>query len=485
MTIKRQFGSAVAWMAFGNWTEQAVNFLVFVLLARILGAEAFGLLAMAAVFVILSEFLVRETFSEYLISADTLGPAHLNSAFWLLMVFGGVLTAVLWWAAGPVARFYDQPQVPELLRALSMTVPIIAITAVPVAILRRDMSFRVLSIRAIAGVIAGGVVGVALALSGAGVWALVGQRIVQVGVNAVLAWLAVDWHPMPAFDRAAARQIARLGTTVVALRGGEIALTQLPVLIIGAVLGPISAGFYAISWRLVELSTFLLAVPIRQAAQPAFAAMARDGQDAPEFLLDLLRFAGFVVFPAFAGMAVLSLPLLPLLFGEKWLDAAPMLAALAPLGAYLAVERQHQGYCLATGRAGAITLLTWIEAATVAALLSVFLSQGLPLAIGLMVLVLFALWPLRFAIVGRISGLGGWVIGQVHLAPLLSALVMGGGVYWLVVATPHWPSLWQLAAGTALGAIIYGALTFVAMRDRVKILRSFVAAFRGNAVREG
>lgn len=174
MTIKRQFGSAVAWMAFGNWTEQAVNFLVFVLLARILGAEAFGLLAMAAVFVILSEFLVRETFSEYLISADTLGPAHLNSAFWLLMVFGGVLTAVLWWAAGPVARFYDQPQVPELLRALSMTVPIIAITAVPVAILRRDMSFRVLSIRAIAGVIAGGVVGVALALSGAGVWALVG-----------------------------------------------------------------------------------------------------------------------------------------------------------------------------------------------------------------------------------------------------------------------------------------------------------------------
>ena len=68
MSITRQFSKGVAWMAAGNWLEQAINFVVFVVLARLLVAEAFGLLAMATAFVILSEFLVRETLSEFLIA---------------------------------------------------------------------------------------------------------------------------------------------------------------------------------------------------------------------------------------------------------------------------------------------------------------------------------------------------------------------------------------------------------------------------------
>ena len=68
MSIERKFANGVAWMAAGNWIEQVINFAVFVLLARILGAEAFGMLAMAAAFVLFCEFLVRESFSDFLIS---------------------------------------------------------------------------------------------------------------------------------------------------------------------------------------------------------------------------------------------------------------------------------------------------------------------------------------------------------------------------------------------------------------------------------
>ena len=80
MSVARQFSAGVAWMAAGSWAEQAINFAIFVILARLLGAEAFGLLAMASAFVVFSEFLVRESLSEVLISTEDRKSTRLNSS---------------------------------------------------------------------------------------------------------------------------------------------------------------------------------------------------------------------------------------------------------------------------------------------------------------------------------------------------------------------------------------------------------------------
>lgn len=479
MTVQKQFGKAVAWMALGNWTEQAVNFIVFVTLARLLGAEAFGLLAMAAVFVIFSEFLVRETLSEALISLSDIDDGHLNASFWSLTVFGLGLGAVIVLGAGLIGAFYDQPRIVPLVQTLALSVPIIAVTAVPVTILRRKMEFRILSLRAIAGVIAGGIVGIAMALSGAGVWALVGQRLVQVGVNVVLAWGAVAWRPRFNVSLQMLRDTGGLGVQVLLLRVGEIALTQLPVLIIGAVLGPISAGIYSIAWRLVELASVLIAMPIRMAAQPAFAAINRQGEKAAEFLVDLIRLAGWLAFPAFAGLSVLALPFLASVFGDKWLAAAPVLMVMAPLGAYLSVEKQHQAFSLAKGRAGALAALTWVEAAAIAVVIYVVLPRGLDMATLAQVLVLGALWPIRFVVIARMAGISALELARPHVAPVVSCLIMAGLVAWSLDLWVGLPDQGKLVLGGAMGVVIYGVLTLAIMRDRFALAASYVSITRG------
>ncbi|WP_171236666.1 oligosaccharide flippase family protein, partial [Ruegeria sp. HKCCA6837] len=160
MSLGQRFASGVAWMSVGVWAEQAFNFIIIAILARLLGAEAFGLLAMAAAFVLFSEFLVRESISDILLTHDELSPDRLDSVFWILALLGGILMTVLFLAAGPVARFYGEDVVQDLLVGLSPTVMMIALTAVPVAILRREMKFRVLALRAIAGAVVGGIVGI-------------------------------------------------------------------------------------------------------------------------------------------------------------------------------------------------------------------------------------------------------------------------------------------------------------------------------------
>ena len=479
MNVRRQFANAVAWMAFGNWTEQAINFAVFVILARLLGAESFGLLSMAGVFVVVSETLVRETVSEILISDRDPDKAYLDTTFWLLAALGIGLGLALYLLAGPIADLYGQEQVRALLQGLCLAVPMTALTAVPVAILRRDLKFRILSLRAIAGVFAGGVVGITMALTGFGVWSLIFQRLVQVGVNEIMAWTAVSWRPGLRIDRAAARRIGQMGFSMVWLRAGEIATLQLPLLIVGAIAGPVSAGLFYISWRLVELSSFLVSNPLRMAAQPAYAAIARQGERAADLLEDMARLTGFVALPIYGGMAILAGPFLQTLFGEKWLAAIPILAVLAPLGAYLTIERQHQAFCLSTGKVTRLTFITLAEVAAICATVALALGWGLQPAAAALILTLVAFWPLRFALVARLGGTSFAQLALPHLAPLLATAFMIVTVYLATGSLPTASPLIHLVAGSLVGVATYALIARLFLPNRLRLGFEFLSNMRG------
>ena len=485
MSITRQFSKGVAWMAAGNWLEQAINFIVFVVLARLLGAEAFGLLAMATAFVILSEFLVRETLSEFLIAIPDPEDAHFNAVFWSLAGLGGVLAALLLIFAGPIAAFYGAGQVRGLIAALSPTVVMIALTAVPVALLRRELQFKTLSLRAISGVFVGGVVGIGMAAAGFGVWSLAGQRLAQVATNILMAWGAVRWRPGLSTSQRHLREVIGFGGQVLGLRAAELALAQSPSVIIGATLGPAALGLFSIAWRLVEIASFLIVTPLRMAAQPAFAAMTRQGARAADLLIDISRLSGLAAFPAFAGLAVLAEPVLHLFFGAKWMPAAPALSVLALVGLYFCIEKVQQSFCLAAGRAGAITALAWAEVILGAALIWIATRWGLVAVAAAFVVPRYLLWIFRFRVVASIGGLRVGDLVSCHLRPAFAALVMAAGVLAVARATEGFAPAIPLAAGFVTGVLLFAGLTFLLMPDRVALLKTYVGNPRENSAKQG
>lgn len=474
MSVARQFSRGVAWMAIGNWVEQAVNFAVFVTLARLLGARDYGLLAMASVFIVLSEQLVRESLSEYLIAAEKADEADLNATFWLLAGLGVLLGGALALIAPFAARAYGEPEVKGLILALAPSVLIVALNAVPVAILRRRLDFRVLSLRAIAGVIVGGVVGISMALNGFGVWSFVGQWLALISTNAVMAWTAVDWRPGLAVTRDDLRQAGHFGAQVLGLRAGELAATQTPVLVIGATLGPEATGLFSVAWRLVETLSFLIVTPLRQASQSAFAALTREGGDAGALLADLLRLAAMVAVPFFMGLAVLAGPMIGLVFGPDWAGAAPVLSALAAMGVYICLARVKIAFCLAAGRAGQVAILAWAVVGLMAALIWVASRWGM-VAVALAVVVSHGvLWPHYFRAVARLSGRPAVAFFGGLALPAGGAILMGAGVFlirrWMGEAAP----LTVLALAVPAGILIYGLWALLLMRDRFVLLNRLV-----------
>ncbi len=461
-------------MSAGIWVEQAFNFIIFAILARILGVEAFGLLAMVAAFVLFSEFLVRETISDILLTHDALSPERLNSVFWLLALLGAVLTIVLYLGAVPVSNFYNEPVAGRLLIGLSPTILMISLTAVPVAILRREMRFRVLAIRAALGAAVGGVVGIGMALAGYGVWSLVGQRLAMTATNIVMAWGAVLWRPAFDVSRDHMRAILHFSHRILGLRAAELAAVQSPAVIIGAMLGPVQAGYYAIAWRVIEIASFLMITPLRTVAQPAFGAVARGGGRAADLLLDVMRLTGFVAFPAFAGLAVLSEPALVLLFGQKWAPAAPVLSLMSVFGMYLCVEKVQQTYCLAAGQAGRLAVLSWVEVVLAAIVIAATASYGLTVVTAGFVLVFLLVWPFKFANLGQIAGLPAPLLMQQHLAPLLLSAGMAISVQGVVWKLGDVSGVLILLVGTLTGIAVYCLLAFLFQRNRLHLLVSML-----------
>ena len=479
MSVERQFTKGVAWMAAGNWTEQAVNFVLFVLLARLLGAEVFGLAAMAAAFVLLSEFLVRESLSEILIAKDAPEPGHFNAAFWLLSGLGALLTLALVLCSGLIGAFYGHPVVGNLMIGFSPTVLLIAFTAVPVAILRRALKFKVLSLRALAGVVVGGIVGLGMAWAGYGAWALVGQRLAQVGTNVVMAWGAVDWRPSMGFERRHARDVLGFGSKVLGLRAAELVSTQTPIIIIGRTLGAASLGQFAIAWRLIEIGSFLIVTPLRMVAQPAFAAITRAGENPAKLLGDIGRISSLAAFPAFVGLAVLATPAVRVLFGQGWGDAAGVLNILALVGIYFCIEKVQQAFCLAAGQAGRLTALAWVEALVGVVIIWAASGWGLAGVSAAFVLRYLLLWPFRFRIVAAIGSTSITALAGVFVLPAMLSAAMGGAVWAVLQAASGANAPVLVILGALTGLVVFSLGTLLIMRDRIALARRYLAGTTG------
>ena len=379
MSIRRRLIVGLVWMFAGSWTEQAATFVVFIVLARLIGAQAFGLAAMATVFVLFAEFLVRETVTETIIKLETVEDGHLDAVFWLLGPFSLCLVAVLIMLADVIAALFADPRVAGYLVWATPTVAFIGLSGVPVASLRRKLEFRVLAIRATVGVLAGGIVGISMAVMDFGAWSLIAQRVTQVFINNLLAWIAHPWRPGLRAGRRHFRDVSSFSMKMVSLRTSELLSIHAPTVVIGSYLGPVALGQYTIAWRLVEVLSFVLTTPIRFVAQPAFAHLQRSQRHAGRLLQEVIGASSLVTFVSFLGLAAVATPSIRYMFGDTWLPAVPVLQVLCLLGIYLSIERMQQAFCIALGRgrAGWLVLLSCVEASLSIAALVHLVEFGL------------------------------------------------------------------------------------------------------------
>ncbi|MGD0123935.1 MAG: lipopolysaccharide biosynthesis protein [Terriglobia bacterium] len=474
---KRKIARGVAWAGASNWGSQLLSFCIYTGLARLLNPQAFGLVAIAGIYLAFIQVLVSQGFGMAIIQRRELEEEHLDSAFWIAVATAAFFCLLSLLLAGRLANFFHEPRVAPVIGWLSLSLLLCSLSSVPTAILTRELNFRALAVRSLAGTAAGGVVGLAMAFLGWGAWSLVGQQLVNAFLGCICLWWAVPWRPRFQVSR---RHLRDLYVFSLSLTGNDILWffsQRSDQTLVGYGFGPVGLGPYALASRINNLLVDAVNLPLQSVAFPAFAKL-QSAQ--PRFERALCRFcemSSFVALPAFAGIIVVAPELVPWLFGAKWASAVPILQILAGYGALRVALAFVHPTMLAKGRTGLYLALFILQALLtfVGCLVAVRWS---PAAIALSMVLTMAVFGAFEAILVavKVVEISPAALLRSFSFPALSTLFMVGVVAVVrALASKYCASTLTMAVCVAAGASVYTLTACYFRPDLVKEIRDMLA----------
>lgn len=355
--LKHASARGVAWNVLQNVGGRLVSLAVVAILARLLAKEAFAAIALGLAASSLADILISQGLVEFIAQRKDISDEQLDTAFWINVVLGVVLTAAIALLSEPIARLIsDDAAIVPVMRWLSLSLLVRATCVVPIGILTRQMQFRALSLRTLFGSLFSGVVGITAALNGLGVYSLVLQVLAGEVAAAILLWWAVPWRPRRRFSRRHFDEQFAFGLPVVGASLLNFVGRRLDTFVVGRALGLSVLGVYTMGQRLFQIANQILNKSGDAVAMSALSRLA----DAPDRRRDafykVVRTTAAICFPLYAALAILARPSIALVFGPKWDDSAPVLAIFGAAGLPLSLSYMHGAALKSAGRTRAFLL---------------------------------------------------------------------------------------------------------------------------------
>jgi O-antigen/teichoic acid export membrane protein len=453
---------AALWSMAAQYAAFVITFVTGVLISRFfLGPEEVGLFSIAMAAAMLVSVLQDFGITRYVAGEPELGPDKIRACFSISLVAAFAIGLVVLALAWPVAAFYGDPRLAPVVAVIAASYLLTPFGIVPAALLQRRMDFRSLFVVNVGAALAMGGTALGTAAAGWGALSLAFAILAQNGVRALLATALSGERPHFPLRFAGARPILGFGGVMSALYVSGAVGTRTPDLIVGRLVSIAATGLYSRASSLAGQLVTLLTGAVGAVFYPAFARLRDRGEDlAPPYLRVVSGYTA-VTWPAMAFLAAAALPIVLLLYGERWADVAPLLALIALSEFFFTALPLQLELPILLGR---LKRLFWLN------LLDTAISIGL--------LVLGALWSLEAAAFSRIAyGLAWWFIYAWLLRDLIglkwralfdtylrSLAVSGaavaplGAIYLFAASAATIPATWLLAA-TAAGALCwFGAL---------------------------
>jgi teichuronic acid exporter len=323
---------ATWWSGLEISARYGAQFVVMVVLARLLPPASFGLVAMMLVFTSLGALLVDSGFGTALIQRQRTTDDDQTTVFLFGLGSSLLVAMALWLAAPTIARFYEQPELTALTRLFVVTLPLGALGVVPDAVLTTRLDFRARARAEVLASLFSGAVAIVLAWRGYGVWSLVWQAIIGIGLRALLLWVLSGWRPRGRFCMESFRDLFGFGGYMLLTSLLDVASIRLQSLMIGRLFDSQILGYYTVAQNTQQAPTSFIGSILNRVGLPVFSSVAHQPDKLLGALRMSLRVSMFLFVPCMAGIAVAAQPLVVALYGPGWLPAAPILSVLA-LGA--------------------------------------------------------------------------------------------------------------------------------------------------------
>lgn len=331
-SLRHQTISGLKWAALSRGAQQLLQFLVTLVLVRVLTPQDFGLVAMVTVITGFIGIFGELGLTAVIVQRQDLTEAQKSSVFWVTVCLGVLLAVFTALCAPVVSWFYGKPELLWMTIVISCGFVFSSFSVMQLALLRKEMLFKSLTTRDVVSQLLAGGIGILLALQGAGAWALIGQSLTAGLVGTLLVWQYSDWRPQMRLSILDLRPMLSSGGQITGFNCLNYFGRNADSMLIGKFLGAAQLGFYGFAYRIMMLPVQNLSGVISSVFLPAFSKIQNDKRKVAEVYLRLIRAIAFISYPVMTFVFVAAPELLSVLFGERWLPALNPLRILCLCG---------------------------------------------------------------------------------------------------------------------------------------------------------
>lgn len=444
-----------AWSLVEQATAQGIQFLITVVMARLLTPEDFGLMGMLGIFIVLSQSVLDAGLGMALIRKPD--ATHLDecSVFYFNLAMGGLLAALFHALAPAIAAFYRQPALADLTRAMSALFVLQSLGSLQSSLLVKGLHFKRQTLISMGATAVSGTVGILAAWRGCGVWSLVYSTLTFATVRSLLLWIGSPWRPARRFSGDALRQLFAFGSRILSAGLLNQAFDELYSVVIGRFFSAGELGFYTRARRLQQLAVNYPSDALNRVCFPLFAQLQGDPARLAAGFRRALEWMIAAQFGLLAGLVVTGKPLIVSLFSARWQGSVLFFQLLCAAGLLYPVHLLNMSALQALGQARLFLRLEFIKKGLLLVVLLATVPFGITALVAGQVAVSLLALLINAGPTGRLVGCPlrrqAALILRYLVPALLAAAVTWGAGQVLVALPLRWLPQLAVCALTYLG----------------------------------
>jgi teichuronic acid exporter len=473
--LKSKTIRAAAWSFAEAAGLRGVQFVIGILLARLLLPAQFGLIGMLAIFMAVSQTFLDSGFGSALIQRQTVTKKDTCSVFYFNILIGIIAAVCLCGLAPYVASFYKQPVLTPLLRVMSMVLVINALGLVQSMLLIKAIDFKTQTKVSLIASISSGLIGIALAYRGYGVWSLAVQQLSNSAFRTGLLWFFSSWRPALIFSLQSLREMFRFGSRLLCSGLLNTIFDNIYLIVIGKLFSPAELGYFTRANSLQQLPSTTLSDMVGRVTFPVFSTIQDDPERMKRGMKKALTALVLVNFPLMIGLAVVARPLVLVLLTDKWEPCIHYLQLLCLVGLMFPLHLINLNVLQAMGRSDLFLRLEIIKKMLVVLNIVITCRWGIMAMITGQIITSFISYYLNAYYNKALLNYSVWEQVRDLYPYLMNALLMGGLVYamtYLPVASQVLLLLCQTVAGGVVYLLLCRIFRFSAYMDLQRMVIS-------------
>lgn len=447
VSLKAKTLTGTIWGALERFGPQGISFLVMIIMARILTPQDYGLVGMVLIFIFVAQSLVDSGFSQALIRKLDRNETDDSTTFYFNIAIGVILYVVMWFLAPVIARFYQEPRLLWLTRIICIGIIFNSLAVVQRALLTIEIDFKTQAIASFFGAIGGGVIGLFMAYSNFGCWSIVAYHIVNLGLNMLLLWILSKWRPKWIFSWSSFRQLFSFGSRLAVAGLLHTLYINGVNMAIGKVYKAADLGYYTRAQQFGAFFSSNIAGILQRVSYPVFCRFQNDNEKLSEIFVKIVRASCFITFCLMFGLAAVAKPMIGMLLGEKWMEAAFLMQILCFAYMWYPLYSLNLNILLVKGRSDLFLKLEIIKKVFFIFVLACLLPLGMkPLCCGIIINSLIEVYVNSYY-TKKLIGISIWeqfvkilpsfiYAGTMGLVVLLSSyFILGSFIFQFIICT--------------------------------------------------